>query len=137
MGDIENEAESKEAETSIDITKKAIKRKILPQKTTKDNASNIRLSTLKSRKLNPLPNLTNRNRKINSSQESINQENNKTQNSMLEKNKIMSQEESSSLVKIPTKNSFDVLQSQKSCPPQLQEPIQAIPAKISTNQNTI
>jgi hypothetical protein len=49
----------------------------------------------------------------------------------------MSQAESSSLAKIPTKNRLDVFQSQESCPPQLQEPTQAIPAKIPTNQNTI
>jgi hypothetical protein len=56
---------------------------------------------------------------------------------MLEKNKIMSQAKSSPLAKIPTKNRFDVLQSQESCLSQLQEPPQAIPAKKPTTQNTI
>jgi hypothetical protein len=89
-----------------------MKRKILSQKTTKDANSSIRLFAQKTRKLNPPPNLTNRNKRINSSQESISQEGNKTQNAVLEKSKIMNQTESSPLSEIPTKNRFDVLKSQ-------------------------
>jgi hypothetical protein len=69
----------------------------------KDINSSVRLFVQKTRELNPPPNLTNRNRRITSSQESISQEDNKTQNAMLEKYKIISQAESSQLSKIPTK----------------------------------
>ena len=105
---------------AISPTKKRVKRKIEKQKTTKDSSSSIRPAAQKTRKLNPPPNLVNRN-KTNSRQESSNEEERDTQEEYYEKNEIMKQKRSPQPAAIPTKNRFEALQAQEPSSSQLQE----------------
>jgi hypothetical protein len=116
--------------------KKATKRKILLQKSTKDLLSNTSLVSQKLRKLSPPSNLVNRNKRIKSCQGSVGKGKSTTRDANLERNEIMNQAESSSLSAISTKNRFDVLQSQESYLFQPQEHPQTITMKKSTMPNS-
>lgn len=123
-------------EPSTNITKKANKRKITSLKATTD-ISSLMLITQKTRKLNPPPNLTIRNKKSHCSQENINQEKSNTQDVSDKKNEIMKQTRSSPSSIIQTKNRFEVLQEQEASLTQLQNHLQPTPTKKSIVQKSI
>jgi hypothetical protein len=125
---------------TLNSTTKAIKRKIITLKTTKEINNSIRLSAYKTRKLNPQPNLEIRNKGLSGNLEnteeevlSLNQEENNTQDAAVEKNEDMNKTRSSPPPAIPTKNRFKVLQPQETSLSQRQDH----PQSITTNEPRI